>query len=1140
MAKKKAKKKAKKRQSKAAQRRAELARARRARGQLSDLAEFARFLEFQGRPSKGQWVFFNVDDYREYSQRTQGETTPEALLRRFERWKARLKKIDPNLVRFFEVRSRPEEASEDWELFPGMTMVMEKSAGLRAYVIDRARVDGLLTEADERVKFFIRASGREVPESRAVEAEYVRDKPIKDVLRDLEIPYASGKVKRWIGLGMPAVSKKRGTRTFYYGDTAEIFDWVHAAIKSKQIADPFAKKLPVHEARPRVQAALARLPEGLSKTQIASLLGVTRYQLETYWREDNELKFIPRDVVAGLERLAKEGLPEEMRLHAPRKGTPSLAEVKAAIAEADQNLNEAERILRERGFTSGVTASNLGNVARRYKIPLRSRRVVEPTKKELKQALEDHRYRLEPTAEFFGFSVAPLNRLIDKHGLRPLVDRFGHGKISKADVEEAAEVSGFVTAAAAEALEIHPAYYRDLLRKFGILEWFDQEAEAAAKKRRATEQAKWRARIKVAIERGMTREKLADQWGVPLTTLESRVRALGLKRTYGKMPYTKRFAGEREREVAPEETGRVPFWMAALRDLRARYPGRGGGRKLAKALGYGNATISNWLNGKRVPGMPQIERIMEVAGQPMPDWRAHLHGLIQAEGSKAAAARALGVRGVGNIVSGRVLPSEKLLERILGEEFWVSARVLPETGHRKGLAMGEPPPDTAKTHLAQAMARLLTTVRSQRELARQLEVSTASISRFMRGIVAAPPPEVRDRIVALYVERFGEPPAGIQSQRGGMEALQEARKHFPTQRALAEELGLTRGHLSRILGGHTTVSPRIHARVEQLLRDLEGPQSNPPRFQVRSPAQGLRTIRHPDITRNYEKALRWRPKHKKAVLVPCAQTKPFPDAPSHRAGYLKALKGKKADVWVVSEPLGVVPYAWSRDYPNYDYDFPPQHLRGRAHDVLAGRVTSWLKRVGPKYQQITLALPAHHMRLVDKALDMLGYEPTKLVYAGIGDCLDAGACPPGHYRATSQAYRKYLRRRANPPEELGDCYEAALNYMMDEAISGGGAENLRLIHATVTGQGPIAGVPHGHAWVEEFYIPELPPGARIPPSMSPEDFGAWFAIDRSSGRDVKIPAALYRFMGQARDIRSYTYPEVRRLASRFKHYGPWE
>ena len=192
-----------------------------------------------------------------------------------------------------------------------------------------------------------------------------------------------------------------------------------------------------------------------------------------------------------------------------------------------------------------------------------------------------------------------------------------------------------------------------------------------------------------------------------------------------------------------------------------------------------------------------------------------------------------------------------------------------------------------------------------------------------------------------------------------------------------------------------------------------------PRFLVRSPAKGLQVIKHPEITRNFEAALRWKPKHRKAVLVPCAGTKPFPDSPSHAHGYLPALEGKQADLWVVSEPLGVVPYEWSRREPQTSYDFPPQFLRGKAHAVLAARIARWFKQVGTKYDTVVLALPGHHMRLVDTALGLLEREPTRIVRAGIGECLDDGACPKGHYRATTSSYRGFLKARANPGGSSG-------------------------------------------------------------------------------------------------------------------------
>jgi hypothetical protein len=187
-----------------------------------------------------------------------------------------------------------------------------------------------------------------------------------------------------------------------------------------------------------------------------------------------------------------------------------------------------------------------------------------------------------------------------------------------------------------------------------------------------------------------------------------------------------------------------------------------------------------------------------------------------------------------------------------------------------------------------------------------------------------------------------------------------------------------------------------------------------PRFDVRSPAQGLRAIQHPVITKNFNKALRVRPKNRKAVLVPCAGTKPFPDAPSHKHGYMKALAGKQLDVYVVSEPLGVVPYEWSRRYPQESYDFPPAHLRGAGRELLVDRIADWFER-GPRYEKVYLALPGHHLRLVQDALAQFEELPTKIKEVGLGACLDSGACPPGHFRPTSEAYRGFLKAKANPP-----------------------------------------------------------------------------------------------------------------------------
>jgi len=105
----------------------------------------------------------------------------------------------------------------------------------------------------------------------------------------------------------------------------------------------------------------------------------------------------------------------------------------------------------------------------------------------------------------------------------------------------------------------------------------------------------------------------------------------------------------------------------------------------------------------------------------------------------------------------------------------------------------------------------------------------------------------------------------------------------------------------------------------------------------------------------------------------------------------------------------------------------------------------------------------------------------------------------------------------------GDCFEAAGKFMMDEGIVGR-KKSLRLVHAEVTGQGAIQGVRFGHAWVED--------GDTV--------------IDKSNGRDVRMPKSIYYALGHVYDDRGdsnmhvYTPQEFRKMVMRYSHWGPWD
>lgn len=189
--------------------------------------------------------------------------------------------------------------------------------------------------------------------------------------------------------------------------------------------------------------------------------------------------------------------------------------------------------------------------------------------------------------------------------------------------------------------------------------------------------------------------------------------------------------------------------------------------------------------------------------------------------------------------------------------------------------------------------------------------------------------------------------------------------------------------------------------------------SKDPDLVVRSVVGGLRALRHPAVVKQHRRSLRWKPKNRKAVLIPCSATKPYYESASHKHGYIPGLQGKNVDVFVVSEPMGVIPYAWAGDYPNTAYEFAPKYVRGETRELLVDRIQEWLEKVGPKYDKVYLALPLHHMGMVQDAAEGLDLP---LSDVSISACRAQPSCPPTAFRATSEAYRQYLRRRVRNVE----------------------------------------------------------------------------------------------------------------------------
>ena len=119
----------------------------------------------------------------------------------------------------------------------------------------------------------------------------------------------------------------------------------------------------------------------------------------------------------------------------------------------------------------------------------------------------------------------------------------------------------------------------------------------------------------------------------------------------------------------------------------------------------------------------------------------------------------------------------------------------------------------------------------------------------------------------------------------------------------------------------------------------------------------------------------------------------------------------------------------------------------------------------------------------------------------------------------------------------GDCYEAAAKYMMSYGLLGSDLlrapgvkpnPKLVLVHAEIVGQGAIAGLKYGHAWVEDGEM----------------------VIDVSNGRNIRMPKVIYESLANLRRHDStppfqpnwhrYTGKQAAAKMVKHRHFGPWD
>jgi ribosomal protein S18 acetylase RimI-like enzyme len=129
------------------------------------------------------------------------------------------------------------------------------------------------------------------------------------------------------------------------------------------------------------------------------------------------------------------------------------------------------------------------------------------------------------------------------------------------------------------------------------------------------------------------------------------------------------------------------------------------------------------------------------------------------------------------------------------------------------------------------------------------------------------------------------------------------------------------------------------------------------------------------------------------------------------------------------------------------------------------------------------------------------------------------------YDKRQQMQRNYEQRTA--AQDFGDCYGAALRYMMDNGSDPYSGSLLRLVHGEMAGQGPMKGKTFGHAWIE----------VHDPDNDEP------MVIDPSGGRDLHMPISQYYSMGKINKLNNYhSYNHQEALGKALEHgiTGPWD
>ena len=111
-----------------------------------------------------------------------------------------------------------------------------------------------------------------------------------------------------------------------------------------------------------------------------------------------------------------------------------------------------------------------------------------------------------------------------------------------------------------------------------------------------------------------------------------------------------------------------------------------------------------------------------------------------------------------------------------------------------------------------------------------------------------------------------------------------------------------------------------------------------------------------------------------ALILPCTGVKPYRLSPTHRIADSRIARlglESVVSIYVISEPMVLVPRELDIYYPFANYDYPPNHLSLESRRIFVDILSRVIRKLRI-HRAIVAVLPQHHRSILLEALERAG------------------------------------------------------------------------------------------------------------------------------------------------------------------------